>query len=81
MAFGSMPPRIVQIESTGRDAAIKPMTGIIRAASLPKTTSAFDKSVTSKCRSVPRALSRQMAPAVAAGAASSTTDKSVPKNP
>ena len=49
-----------------------PSTGTIRAASLPSTISADERSVTSIWASVPRARSRQIAPAVAAGAASRT---------
>ena len=47
-------------------------TGKTRAASLPRTISASDRSVTSTCVRLPRARSRQTAPAVAAGAARST---------
>ena len=84
-AVGSTPPKSDRISSTGSVQASIASTGTSRAASLPSTISAAERSVISMCASVPRARSRQIAPAVAAGAARSTSESCVPitarKNP
>ena len=58
--------------------ASKPSTGTRRAASLPRTISESVRSVTRRWVREPRARSRQMAPAVAAGAARRTRVSWVP---
>ena len=68
-----MPPSSEVSATTGSTQAIRPSTGISRTPSLPRTISALERSVVSTWSSVPRALSRQTAPAVAAGAASRTS--------
>ena len=59
-------------------------TGNSRAASLPSTTSALERSVARTSSKVPRTLSWQITPAVAAGAARRTVTTAVhsiiPKN-
>ena len=77
-AVGSMPPKSEQIASTGQVQAIRPRIGKSRAASLPSTISESERSVASMWVRVPRARSTQMAPAVAAGAASITRVSSTP---
>ncbi len=67
-ARGSIPPNRPASARIGKVHAIKPSTGASRTPSLPRTISALDRSVASMWSSVPRALSRQTAPAVAAGA-------------
>ena len=64
-APGSIPPNRLVIASTGRAAAIVASTGNSRAASLPSTTSALERSVARTSSKVPRALSWQITPAVA----------------
>ncbi len=76
-ATGSIPPSKVPSAATGKAQAIRLTTGTSRAPSLPRTTSRSVSSVTMTWASVPRALSRQIAPAVAAGAARSTRANSV----
>ncbi len=76
-ASGSIPPIKLARASTGSVQAIRPSTGIIRTPSFPRTISAFERSVASMWSRVPRALSRQMAPAVAAGAASRISVSSI----
>jgi hypothetical protein len=61
----------------GKTQAIKPTTGTSRTPSLPRTISALDRSVASRWSSMPRALSRHTAPAVAAEAARSTSVSSI----
>ena len=73
-AIGSIPPIKVPSAATGKAHATRFRTGTSLAASLPRTTSRSDRSVTITWASVPLALSRQIAPAVAAGAASSTSE-------
>ena len=73
-----MPPSSEQIDRTGQVQATSPRIGNSRAASLPSTISGSERSVTSMWVSVPRARSTQMAPAVAAGAASITRVSSTP---
>ena len=83
-AAGSIPPNRLVIASTGRAAAIVASTGNSPAASLPSTTSALERSVARISSKVPRALSWQITPAVAAGAASRTVTTAahsiIPKN-
>jgi hypothetical protein len=71
------------IASTGRAVAIVASTGNNRAASLPSTTSALERSLARTSSKVPCALSWQITPAVAAGAASRTvtlaTHSMIPK--
>ena len=68
-----MPPKSVAIDSTGATQRIIPSTGTSRAASLPRTISASDRSVANSRVRLPRALSWQIDPAVAAGAARPTS--------
>ncbi len=77
-ASGATPPKSMRSSIIGRVQATSPTTGTSRAASLPSTISKSARSVMSMCVSVPRALSRQIAPAVAAGAARSTSVNCVP---
>ncbi len=72
-----MPPSKPASDKMGTTQTINPSTGTSRAPSLPRTISALDRSVASMWSSVPLALSRQIAPAVAAGAARSTSVSSI----
>ena len=74
---GSTPPKGVASASTGVAQAIRLSTGTSRAASLPSTISASVRSVANSRAKFPRALSRQIAPAVAAGAARPTSPSSI----
>ena len=67
-AFRSSPPSRPQSIRIGTPAAWSIAIGTSRAASLPKTISASDRSVVSRCSRLPLALSWQIAPAVVAGA-------------
>ena len=79
-ALGSSPPTRARISIKGSVQARSPRTGTSRAASFPSTISALERSVTSMWVSVPRARSRQIEPAVAAGAASKTRVNCMPTN-
>ena len=67
-----MPPRSAASETTGRAQANSARIGASRENNLPSTISASDRSVVAICARMPRARSWQSAPAVAAGATSST---------
>ncbi len=77
-AVGSMPPSSEQIDRTGQVQATNPRIGNSRAPSLPRTISGSERSVARIWVRVPRARSPQIAPAVAAGAASITSVSSTP---
>ena len=74
---GATPPKSVAIASTGATQRIIPSTGTSRAASFPRTISASDRSVANSNARLPRALSWQIAPAVAAGAARPTSPRRI----
>ena len=64
-------------DSTGVAHRISPSTGTSRAASFPSTISASDRSVAKSSVRLPRALSRQIDPAAAAGAARPTSPSNI----
>ena len=73
IASMTTPPSNPASASTGTVAATRARTGASRAASFPSTISESARSVTSMWVRVPRARSRQIVAAVAAGATISTS--------